>query len=250
MAAPPASSSSASSSSTAAPAVATPAPAPAAGGESKSERKQLPLIFVTGNQNKLREVRAILGDHVINKNVDLPELQGEPAEISSEKCRLAAKEVKGPVIVEDTSLCFNALHGLPGPYIKWFLDKTGHEGLNNLLAAYPDKTGYAQCIFSFSQGPGHTPIVFDGRCPGTIVPARGPPQSFGWDPIFQPDGQTLTFAEMDAATKNRISHRSLALAKLRTYLAENPTVLDAPADAPPAAAAPAEDGVSHKRPRA
>ena len=42
----------------------------------------------------------------------------------------------GPVMVEDTSLCFNALGGLPGVYIKWFLEKTGHEGLNNLLAAY------------------------------------------------------------------------------------------------------------------
>jgi len=48
---------------------------------------------------------------------------------------------------------------------KWFLDKTGHVGLNNLLAAYEDKSAYAQCIFAFSQGPGHKPILFDGRCP-------------------------------------------------------------------------------------
>ena len=46
-------------------------------------------------------------------------MQGEPEEISIEKCRLAAAEVKGPVMVEDMSLGFNALKGLPGPYIKW-----------------------------------------------------------------------------------------------------------------------------------
>jgi inosine triphosphate pyrophosphatase len=44
-----------------------------------------------------------------------PELQGEPEEIAREKCRLAAAQIAGPVMVEDTSLCFNALHGLPGP---------------------------------------------------------------------------------------------------------------------------------------
>jgi inosine triphosphate pyrophosphatase len=49
---------------------------------------------------------------------DLPELQGEPVDVSIEKCKLAASQVGGPVIVEDTSLCFNALGGLPGVYIK------------------------------------------------------------------------------------------------------------------------------------
>lgn len=58
----------------------------------------------------------------------VPEFQGEPDDIAREKCRLAAREVGGPVLTEDTCLCFNALQGLPGPYIKWFLDKLGHEG--------------------------------------------------------------------------------------------------------------------------
>jgi hypothetical protein len=48
---------------------------------------------------------------------------------------------------------------------KWFLEKTGLTGLNNLLAAYTDKSAYAQCIFTFCQGPGHKPIAFVGRCP-------------------------------------------------------------------------------------
>jgi inosine triphosphate pyrophosphatase len=89
------------------------------------------LTFVTGNKNKLAEVQAILQGvvQVNSVKIDLPELQGEPKDISIEKCRMAAKQVKGPVIVEDTCLCFNALNGLPGPYIKWFLDKLGHDGV-------------------------------------------------------------------------------------------------------------------------
>jgi len=125
-----------------------------------------PIVFVTGNIKKLEEVTAILGKNfpykvcfisykktfatyaafqilpcvfcvmfqVINRKVDLPELQGEMDEISIKKCQEAAKIVQGPVIVEDTCLCFNALKGLPGPYIKWFLEKLGPEGLYKMLS--------------------------------------------------------------------------------------------------------------------
>lgn len=76
------------------------------------------LTFITGNAKKLEEVLAILGPNfpfqITNLKLDLPELQGEPDEISIKKCQEAAKHVKGPVLVEDTCLCFNALKGLPG----------------------------------------------------------------------------------------------------------------------------------------
>lgn len=65
---------------------------------------------------------SILGDtlpfNLVSDKIDLPELQGEPEEVSREKCKLAALQVRGPVMVEDTSLCYNALGGLPGVYIK------------------------------------------------------------------------------------------------------------------------------------
>ncbi len=84
------------------------------------------ITFVTGNANKLKEVQQVLGTflNVQSKKVDLPELQGEPEEIAVEKCKLAAVEVGGPCITEDTCLCFNALGGLPGPYIKWCVVST------------------------------------------------------------------------------------------------------------------------------
>lgn len=79
------------------------------------------VTFVTGNAKKLQEVQKIMGDAVpmVSQKIDLPELQGTPEDVSREKCKLAAKEVDGPVLVEDTSLCFNALNGLPGVYIKY-----------------------------------------------------------------------------------------------------------------------------------
>ncbi|KAJ1969261.1 acetyl-coenzyme A synthetase 2 [Dispira parvispora] len=177
------------------------------------------LIFVTGNQNKLREVQAILKGVVElePRAIDLPEIQGETHEVSADKCRRAAEIVQAPVITEDTSLCFNAMHGLPGPYIKWFLKKLGHQGLIQMLTGFDDYSAQAVCTFAYSAGPGSEPILFEGKCDGSIVPARGPP-IFGWDAAFQPDGYDHTFAEMDPVLKNTISHRSRALAKLGAFL--------------------------------
>ncbi|EGB12928.1 hypothetical protein AURANDRAFT_18344 [Aureococcus anophagefferens] len=189
--------------------------------------KKPALTFVTGNAKKLEEVTAILNAGtplpfaIGNRALDLPELQGEPEDIAREKCVLAAAAAGGAVMCEDTLLCFDALNGLPGPYIKWFLQKTGHAGLNNLLAAYDDKGAYAQCLFALCAGPGAPVRLFDGRTRGAIVPARGP-TDFGWDPVFEPaESGGLTYAEMDKAAKNAISHRGRALAQLRTWLADH-----------------------------
>ena len=187
-----------------------------------------PLTFVTGNKKKLEEARQILSAGVIdfpfelkNRKIDLPELQGDPIEIAMEKCKLAADEVNGPVFTEDTSLCFNALNGMPGPYIKWFLNKCGHSGLNSMLAGFEDKTGYAQTIIAFTMGPGKKVHVFDGKTDGTIVTARGP-LDFGWDPIFEPhEGEGKTYAEMEKADKNRISHRGRSFAKFQAFLSSS-----------------------------
>jgi inosine triphosphate pyrophosphatase len=193
----------------------------------RAARRATVLTFVTGNAKKLEEVVAILGDAcpfaLRSRSIDLPELQGEPEAVAREKCRRAAEAQRGPVLCEDTSLCFEALGGLPGVYIKWFLEKLGHDGLNKMLAAYEDKSAYAQCIFAFSEGPGCEPRLFVGRTRGRIVPARGP-TDFGWDPVFEPAepaGNVHTFAEMDKAVKNGISHRKKALALVQAHLVEH-----------------------------
>lgn len=81
------------------------------------------VTFITGNANKLRETQQCFGTTVtlLAKAIDLPELQGDPLEIARHKVKLASEQVNGPVLTEDTSLCFNALHGLPGPYVKWYI---------------------------------------------------------------------------------------------------------------------------------
>ena len=88
-----------------------------------------PITFVTGNAKKLEEVKNIIssGDapfpfELTNQKLDLPELQGDSFDIATEKCKLAAEAAGGPVMCEDTNLCFNALGGLPGPYIKWYVN--------------------------------------------------------------------------------------------------------------------------------
>ena len=77
------------------------------------------LHFVTGNANKLREVKAILepGLEIRSSPLDIEEVQGTIEEVTEFKCRKAAQLLNGPVLVEDTALCFDALAGLPGPYM-------------------------------------------------------------------------------------------------------------------------------------
>jgi inosine triphosphate pyrophosphatase len=153
------------------------------------------LLFVTGNANKLREVREILhgcGFEVDSVDVDLPEFQGEPEDICREKCLEAFNHAKQPIIVEDTSLCYEALGGLPGPYIKWFLKKIGTENLPRLLDGFESKRAYALCVFAYYDGTMENPILFHGRVDGSIVEPRGLVGGFGWDPIFEPEGSSKT----------------------------------------------------------
>ena len=70
------------------------------------------------------------------------------------------------------------------------------------------------------EGPEKEPVLFDGKCNGTIVAPRGD-NAFGWDPVFEPEGYKETFAEMPMEEKNKISHRSKSVALLKAYLADN-----------------------------
>jgi len=194
------------------------------------ENKDPVVTFVTGNKKKAEEVQRILSTGgelpftLVNHKVDLPELQGEAVNVAREKCALAAKEIGGAVITEDTSLCFNALNGMPSVYIKWFLEANGLDGLNDMISFSHDKSGYAQTIVAFCAGPGDEVFTFDGRTQGNIVRPRGE-LAFGWDPIFEPteeeqgnDSVKKTYAEMTGAEKDSISHRKRAFVKLREYI--------------------------------
>jgi len=190
-----------------------------------SEKKT--IFFITSNPHKVREVRTILGTdfpyNIEAKSIELEEYQFEdPDLIAIRKCKDAAEMVQlHPLIVEDTSLCFNALGGLPGPYVKSFEKKIGNEGLVKLVTGFTDKTAEAVAYIAFWDGQAMT--VFKGQVSGKIVPPRGPVDSFGWDPIFQPNGYDKTFAEL-GSEKNKISHRVKALNLFRRHVVAEPSL--------------------------
>jgi len=187
---------------------------------------KLCIYFVTGNRRKEQEVNAILAAErffpfrVQHIDLDLPEMQGEPMDIARAKVAAAAAHVGCSVLVEDTSLCMSALNGMPGPYIKWFVDCVGVAGLYRLLDGHADKSAYCQCIVGFCSGPGAEPRLFVGRTPGTIRPPQGT-GGFGWDAVFVPDGFEEPFSAMPMVQKNRISHRGKALQQFVAYRKAN-----------------------------
>jgi len=174
------------------------------------------LYFITGNGNKLKEVQAVL-PQVQSLNLDLPEIQELDAKkIIEKKLEEAIKaHPKREIFCEDTSLYINCLNGLPGPLIKWFMQSLGNQGIYDLVKHYSDLTATARTVIGYS-GRGEIKF-FSGEVYGKIVKPRGE-TTFGWDPLFQPNGYDKTFAEMSKAEKNEISMRRKALEQLRDYL--------------------------------
>jgi len=177
--------------------------------------------MVTGNKNKLREVRGILGNDLPFEldmaSYDEPEIQGTPEEIVRYKCLAASEAIGGPVIVEDNALQFEALGGMPGPYVKDFLAAVGPEGLHRMLLGWKNKAALACSYVAFYNSDTESVELFYGNVSGSIVAPRGD-DGFGWDCIFQPDACRQTFAEMTAQQKNGMSHRRLAFEGLRDHL--------------------------------
>ena len=161
--------------------------------ENQNKNKKKIINFVSSNKNKLRELNEMFNEHfkdveVKLLDIDLPELQGLPEDIVKGKLKIAlekSKNLKGPILVEDTSLCFNAYGGLSGPYIKYFLKAIKQEG--------------------------------------EIVYPRGQKNFglLGWDPCFKPNCSNKTYAEMEEDEKNKISHRGKSTKALIEYLKKN-----------------------------
>lgn len=203
-------------------------------GDGDESDKKLNIAFVTGNAMKQREINMILSNNAATSDddgksfvnlrildVDLPEIQEINTEaVAKNKAIQGAQLAGGACVVEDTSLEFNALGGMPGPFIKWFQDKLGSDGLHKILIGYEDKSAAAVCTLAFCPYPHADPVVFTGRCEGTIVePIEG--RGFGWDSIFVPDGQTEPFSCMETEEKCKISHRGKAVVQWADWLDQN-----------------------------
>ena len=173
------------------------------------------LYFITGNKGKLAEVQSILGN-VEGLDIDLPEIQELDAhKIIQAKLEEAQRHQKGEFIVEDTSLYFEAMKGLPGPLIKWFMKTVGNDGLYKMVEAFGNFNAEAKTIIGCSDKNGNVEF-FEGNIKGIIVSPRG--EGFGWDPIFQPEGYNKTFGELSAEEKNSFSMRKIAIEKLKSSI--------------------------------
>lgn len=173
--------------------------------------------FITDNPAKLAEIKAIIPS-VKGLGYNLPEIQEVDAhKVVSAKLQAAfILQPDGEFFVEDTSLYLQALNGLPGPLIKWFLKTIGVEGLHRITYVLGNPVATAKTIIGYSKDKGDVQF-FEGEIQGEIVAPRGE-NGFGWDAIFQPAGHTKTFAEMDLNEKNAFSMRRIATEKMRDQL--------------------------------
>jgi inosine triphosphate pyrophosphatase len=173
------------------------------------------LIFITGNRLKFAEISAVI-DEVKQVDLDLPEIQEiDPRKIIEAKLETAVSKGLTPVMVEDTSLYFESLNGLPGPLIKWFLKAVGTRGVYELAVGSGDTRAVAKTVIGIARALGQFEY-FEGSVDGEIVAPRG--TELGWNSIFQPSGSNQTFGEMTDQERLGWSMRRIAAEKLRQVL--------------------------------
>lgn len=153
------------------------------------------VTFITGNQGKADALAAWLGFEIKHTKLQLDEIQSTNMhEIAEHKARQAYEILQSPVLIEDVGLSFTALNGLPGPFIKWFVDDAGLDATAKMLAPFADKTATATCVWAYFDG---SKVTFvDGKQHGTIASEPKGDGGYGWDKIFIPDGFEITRSEM------------------------------------------------------
>lgn len=156
--------------------------------------------FITGNQNKVAYLSKTLGVELPHQKIDLDEIQSpDPVVVAEHKARQAYGIVGKPVLIEDTSLSFNALNGLPGTFIKFFVEsEDGLENLCRMLDGFKDRSAYASATYTYFDG--ETLKSFTGRLNGTITKHPRGTGGYGWDAIFAPEGY-------DGLTRAELSHK-------------------------------------------
>ncbi|HEX7927640.1 MAG TPA: non-canonical purine NTP pyrophosphatase [bacterium] len=179
-----------------------------------------PLRFATSNADKIREFSEWLGVPIEPVAMELVEMQGTDLEaIVRHKLVQAREKVRGPVLVEDTSLRFLAWGALPGPFIKHVVENMGLMGLVDALS--PSRNWAAEAACGIGYFDGKTEHYVEGRVPGMAVLPMGE-HGWGWDPIFRPHGSGRTYGEMRPDEKKAKSMRAVALQKLGPLVANQP----------------------------
>lgn len=186
------------------------------------------LIFATNNRNKIAEIRSALGDRftVITLeeagiDIDIPEPHDTLEANASEKSGTIHRLTGRDCFSEDTGLEVAALNGAPGVKSARYAGEPSDPSANidKLLVELENKPNrqarFRTVISLILDDKEH---YFEGICTGTIISERRGSMGFGYDPVFVPDGDDRTFAEMDMDSKNRYSHRKKALEQLILFL--------------------------------
>lgn len=190
------------------------------------------LLIATNNQHKVNEIKRIISIESIDllslKDLNL-NLEIEETENSLEgNALIKAKEVfeltKIPAVSDDTGLYVDALNGEPGVYSSRYAgDKTTYDdNCNKLLSKLKNipenlRTAYFKTVVCLYLNDNKY-YFFDGIVKGKIINEKRGTNGFGYDPLFIPDGYSITYAEMSTELKNQISHRAKAFGKLRDFL--------------------------------
>ncbi|MCF6406810.1 RdgB/HAM1 family non-canonical purine NTP pyrophosphatase [Chitinophaga filiformis] len=188
------------------------------------------LVFATNNENKVKEIRSLLGDHFsiitlkeAGIDIDIPEPHDTLEDNAREKSSVIHEMTGKDCFSEDTGLEIDALNGAPGVLSARYAgeQKQADDNITRVLHEMKDQENrqahFRTVISLILNGQEYQ---FTGVCPGTILTERRGSKGFGYDPIFVPNGATQTFAEMDMAGKNQFSHRAKAFQQLITFLKE------------------------------
>jgi len=185
------------------------------------------LVLASNNAKKMKELNALLaplGFEVIPQGqLGIPEAE-EPhctfVENALAKARHAAAHSGLPALADDSGLCVEALHGAPGVLSARYAgepksDARNNEKLLGHLAERTDRRAHFYCVLVLVRSANDPqPIIAEGEWPGEILPALQGEGGFGYDPLFFVPEFGQTAAEMDAETKNKVSHRGRAMQKL------------------------------------
>lgn len=192
------------------------------------------IVLASGNPGKLAEFNALLADvgfDVVPQASlgvgDIEETGLSFVENALLKARHAARVTGEPALADDSGLCVDFLYGAPGLYSARYAGRHGDNAANNAkLLREMDGVDDAQrgaffiCVLVLLRhADDPAPLIAEGRWHGRVLRKAHGTRGFGYDPLFLPDGQTVSSAELKPALKNRLSHRGQAATALREKLA-------------------------------
>ncbi len=175
------------------------------------------LYFATGNKDKVLEAQAILDIPIEIYGVELDEVQDLSLEtIARKKVEAAHLLTQAPVFVDDVSMEIDVWKNFPGPFIKYLREAGGNDLL--LYMMRNEENRRAKVVATIGYHDGQKVHTFTAVETGMITTSPRGDNSWGFDPIFQPDGSEQTFAEMTTDMKNSRSHRRHALDHFKKFL--------------------------------